>query len=88
MKRLDIDSESFGNADVLIESDDGDYVEWKYVQELVDEVARLRKLLWDLSHPPKYIPHESQIKKFREVQTYLDKIKQVNATNSQFFNKA
>ena len=50
MKRLDIDSESFGNADVLIESDDGDYVEWKYVQELVDEVARLRKLLWDLSH--------------------------------------
>ena len=51
----------------MIESDDGDYVEWKYVQELVDEVARLRKLLWDLSHPPKYIPHESQIKKFREV---------------------
>ena len=53
MKRLDIDSESFGNADILIESDDGDYVEWKYVQELIAEVARLRKLLWDF--PPSCI---------------------------------
>ena len=66
MKRWDIDSEQFGNADVLIESEDGDYIEWEDAKELADEVVRLRKLLWNLSNPPKYLPRAKDVKQFRE----------------------